>query len=97
MPLSKELFDFDSLTKAQQDTLGRIAIREDTNLYHPKTIKVLLERGMIVETFKAVAPVLNGRFPVHLKMYVVPLPVHIRWCEWCSKNYAQDQPNQGDV
>lgn len=70
--------NFDALTETQQRVLGEIAINQDGG--HPlKTIKELLINGLI-EKYKESS---TGRFLTIIR-YRVPLPIHIRWCEWCS-------------
>lgn len=47
---------------------------------------LLLERGVIMKEKKRVAfP--DGLPPAVVDEYQVPLPIHIRWCEWASHRY----------
>jgi hypothetical protein len=77
--------DFDALTEPQRHVLGAIAVNMDSG-HHPATLRKLMELGLIEEYEET----LGGRFPVRIKRYVVPLPVHIAWCEWCDANYDDD-------
>lgn len=69
------------LTKRQRDVLLQISMNCD-QFHHPRTLKALEDRGFIVGRDE----VLGGRFPVRIRRYDVPLPVHIAVCEWASKH-----------
>ena len=67
-------YDFDELPEREREVLGFIAVNQDRG--HPRTaLKFLMDRELIRECEDG---------------YFVPLPVHIAWCEWCSKNYKEE-------
>ncbi len=72
------------LTKRQKEVFEQIAIGNDAG-HSGKVLYRLLQRGLIISAEE----VLPGRFPVHIKRYFVPTDIHIRWCEWCAKNYKE--------
>lgn len=81
-------FDFNKLSKAQQETLGNIAVGFNSGMYNRRTIARLIEFGLIEQVEDLILP---GRFPVHVKQYAMPIYAHIAWCEWCSKNVTEDE------
>ncbi len=67
---------FEGLTKAQTNLLGRIACGDDS-MIDAHTIAPLVERGLVERREER-----SGMFAVY--RYSVPLPVHIRWAQWCA-------------
>jgi hypothetical protein len=79
MSLEQEI---DALNDQQRHTLGCIAMNEDGG--HPQaTLLALIRRGLIVRV-----DVKDGNCTIH--HYETPIPVHIAWCEWCSKHFQED-------
>lgn len=79
---------FLNLSKAQERALSLIAINMHP-FAHPKTIKVLLDKGLIVKHERTIYGKGNSpidRIPMGTNDYEVPLPVHYEWCKWCSEN-----------
>lgn len=76
---------FVGLTKSQDAVFAQICVGNDT-CHHPKTLKALEAKGMIV----GVTEQLPGWPPVTVKRYSVPIAWHAAWCQWCSDNYAED-------
>lgn len=76
----KSPYNFDSLTPRQRDVLGLIAICQD-QFHHPRTLKVLLDRGLIYEYIEEQPGVLGI---LRVKRYAMDLMTHIAWCQWCS-------------
>jgi len=68
---------FDDLTKAQEDLFNRIAVGDDTCV-NPRAVAALIEKGLVEQYEQK-----DGAFTWH--RYRVPVAVHIRWCEWCSR------------
>ncbi len=69
----------DSLTERQREVFGLICIGQDRG-HHPRTLKVLAERGLIV----GYRDVLDGHPPVEIIRWDVPIPVHMEWARWCA-------------
>jgi hypothetical protein len=69
-----------ALSPNQRHVLDLIAINEDRG-HHPRTLESLERRHLIV----ARDELLGGRFPVRIKRYDVPTPVHMAWCALCAK------------
>lgn len=69
------------LTEKQQYVLGCVAINDD-GCHHPATLKKLERLGLIIGRDEH----LGGRFPMTIRRYEMPLPIHIRWCDWCSRH-----------
>lgn len=76
--------DFDKLTKAQQDAASRVACNMDPQC-SPKTIKALVDRG-VIEWFK-VRVGTDSLGAICVTEYRIPIGVHIQWAEWCSREY----------
>lgn len=74
--------NFDKLTEKQREVLGAIAINQDGG-HNRNTLRSLVKLELIEEV--AEPEIHNGMRFVIIR-YTMPLPVHIRWCEWCSKN-----------
>lgn len=76
-------FNFDKLQPRQQETLGRIAINDDTCVA-PATARALIRKGLIEEYRESVP--FAGAMRMSIKRYRVPIAVHIAWCRWCAEN-----------
>jgi hypothetical protein len=75
--------DFSGLTKTQVDWLCEVAFGGRTGMINPRTAKVLVDRGLIERVERQVG---RDRFgPITVFDYVMPLGVHIDFCEWCSE------------
>lgn len=70
---------FRGLPRRQHEVFEQVAVNNDTG-HHPATLAALERKGLIVSTERT----LPGRFPVVIKDYAVPLPIHIEWCSWCD-------------
>jgi len=71
-------YNFDALSTTQLRVLGQISVNNDEG--HPKaTIRTLLRKGMIEE---------------YEDGYYMPIHVHVRWCQWCSENYQNEEGYQ---
>ncbi len=73
------------MTKAQIEAFERIATNQMPGCPWP-TIDVLLSAGVIERGPSERRRDALGVYDI--PSFSVPLPVHIRWCEWCS---AQEQ------
>jgi hypothetical protein len=73
------------MTKAETQAFEAIAINLKPRCSR-KTLARLLERGVIMKDEKRVA-FRDGLPPSVVDEYYVPLPIHIRWCEWASHRY----------
>lgn len=78
--------DFASLTPKQRDALGKIAINQDGGI-NPSTIDVLMRRKLIYAYEEEVGGPLAGS-TMTITRYLCPMPVHVAWCEWCTKSLA---------
>ena len=68
-------------TKQQQGVLGEICTGNGTG-HHPKTIKNLLEKRLIVEIQQRA----GGFPPMTITRYSYNgLGVHTAWCRWCCE------------
>lgn len=91
---------FANLSPAQERVFEQIAINLDGG-HHPATLKALERKGMI-ESYREAQPTGHGRLFCFVTRYLVPLPVHIRWCEWCSEQPdgltppSTDTPQRGE-
>lgn len=80
--------DMASLTAAERDVLGLIAIGQDGG--HPDRVLLsLAQRGYIV----GYRQTLPGWPPVEVVRWEVPLPIHIEWCEWCAAQPDEETAN----
>jgi len=76
--------DFSKLTRAQRCVLGCIAIGQD-GCHNDRTLAKLEALGLIVRRDEVLPPTRQCRFPMPVRRWDVPTPVHIAWCEWCSR------------
>ena len=79
---------FAELTVAQHRVFEQIAIGNDGG-HNLRTLAALVRHGMIV------AEEVEGhwgKFPGTYTRYFVPVPWHIRWCEWCAEQPDTDKP-----
>ena len=73
-------FDFGGLTNAQQAVLMQQGWAPGRGKQpRPNTMTKLLDRGLVVARSVRVAG-------VEIAAYDVPTPVHIAWCEHCSRS-----------
>ena len=68
---------FRNLSRAQSAVFEQICINNDRS-HNPATLKALVKKGLIVQTKHT-----QGAFSIF--RYHVPTPIHMEWCEWCSK------------
>jgi hypothetical protein len=79
------MLDFDALTPAQQKAAGLVAINRDLDA-NPRVLARLAELGAV----KCYEENQGGHPPLIVKRYLMPLPVHIAWCEWCSRQHESE-------
>ncbi|GAA4321911.1 hypothetical protein GCM10023144_01480 [Pigmentiphaga soli] len=86
-------YDFSGLTPTQQAllTFGGWDLTSSRPQPSRRSVAKLIERGLVVET-EAQQRVHNDRFTLTVRTYVVPLDVHIAWCERCSRR-KQEEPS----
>ena len=78
----------DHLTPKQRDVLGQIFMNQDSG-HHPKTLAVLMKKGLIEETAQEMPFI--GRLKMTVKRYhPASMAVHMAWCDWCSDHYDED-------
>lgn len=79
------------LTQKQTDVLGEIATGNALPYAAPATFRKLIEKGLIVRLGDKVLG--RDRFgAVAIPQYEMPTPEHMRFCEWCSEQVAQEDP-----
>ena len=68
------------LTKRQIKTFEQIALGSDKGV-NRRTAEALLRKGLINEKLTS--------YGMHLAVYrySVPLPIHVKWCEWCANQF----------
>jgi len=83
-------YDFTRLTDSQQELLTFGGWTRHCGRKQPgnSTVKKLLDRGLIEK--KEV----DKSFRFYIPEYTVPLPVHMAWCERCSKLIERTEKNQ---
>lgn len=82
-PMEEIIREIERLTPSQQHTLGCVAIGRDGG-HSRQTLASLVTRGLIV-----CREVRQGPF-VHYR-HDMPLPIHIAWCAWCSRQPAEEE------
>lgn len=80
--------DIQKLRKRQREVLGQIAINNDGG-HHPKTLKALQSKGLIVAEQQEVRGPFRGTTMTITRWYV-PIAVHMVWCTWCSEQESSD-------
>lgn len=70
------------LTEAQQRAFENIAIGQSPGCKWP-TIDALLKAGVIERGPSETRRDAMGVYEI--PSFVVPLPIHMQWCEWCSQ------------
>ncbi len=80
------------LTVKQKNVMGMVAMNRDGG-HHPKTLAVLVERGLIDEYDERLGG-RGERFPITIKRYEMPIHVHIPFCRWCSTNFPMPKPRK---
>jgi hypothetical protein len=88
--LGEEMKTFRGLTKRQLEAFEMIAINKFPFGFSNKTIRVLLNKGLIVKIHGV-----SCKPPIPID-YHVPLYIHQEWCEWCS-NKRQKIMNRGKL
>lgn len=63
---------------------GLVAINQDLG-HNERTLSSLVRKGYLEEFEQVIRQ--PGQLPLIVKRYEVPIPVHIRWCNWCSENF----------
>lgn len=71
------------LSKAHREAFERIAVNQAPGCTRP-TIDALLKAGVIEHGPKETRQDALGVYQI--PSFVVPLLVHMQWCEWCSEN-----------
>lgn len=79
---------FRNLTPAQEQVFEQIAINQDGG-HHRTTLKKLLALGLI-EKHQEYWKQPGESLAVLITRYIVPLAIHIEWCEWCAENCAEN-------
>lgn len=81
--------EFRDLSPTQVNALCNVAFggRGLGSDVHPRTLKSLVDRGLIEEVEREDR---RGAFRFVWTEYEMPLPVHIRFCEWCSEVAAAE-------
>lgn len=70
------------LSKGAKKAFEAIAISQPTGASQ-KTLDLLLERGLIE---RGPDRIFHDRFgEMRIPQYQVPLPIHYKWCKWCSE------------
>ncbi len=82
--MTTEKINFARLTKAQMNALNCMGIGS-----RPNSTRKTLESLVDMELIERHQRVLPGRFPATVTDYVMPIWVHVQWCEWCSKGIAE--------
>jgi len=79
-------FDFDSLTGKQRDCMMWLMMGQDSfEHFNQRTVESLVKRGWIEKVQQR-----QGIYIVY--RYVMPVGIHVRWCDWCAKNCPDDEP-----
>ena len=77
------------MSKRQRAAFERIAINDDRRV-HPATALALKLKGLIEFRTEIVGRDCFGL--IEITRYEVPLPIHMKWCQWCSENVKDDEP-----
>ena len=84
-----EAKEYEGLSASQFEALTSIAFGGDGGGFSPKTLRSLEARGLLVAYDKK----LTGRgtsvldyLPIIVKAYVMPIPEHIKFCEWWAQH-----------
>lgn len=75
-------------TRRQIEVFEQIAIGNDDG-HSPRTIKALLDKGLIVE----LAPKVVGQDVfglITVPQYQVPIHLHAQWCDWCAEQPGEE-------
>lgn len=80
---------FRNLSAAQQSAFEQIASGwSGGREFHPRTMQALEAAGL-VEGYDAIDTDNGFSFPVTVRLWQVPIPVHIEWCSWCAENFDE--------
>lgn len=82
-------FDFDRLTKRQQEVLGMVAISQDGG--HGKRTLESLERHGLIERRQERSSYGRSGAVLAITRWDMPIAVHIAWCDWCSRQEFDDE------
>lgn len=75
-------------SRAQIEAFEAIAINEQPRCSQ-RTIEALLAAGLIEKAGDRVLG--RDKFgPITVPQFVVPLPIHLRWCQWAAENSFDD-------
>lgn len=72
-------------TPAQRRALDAIGCGNYSPIMSRATRDALLRNGLIVEAGEKIIG--SGPFAVHVKEYVMPIPVHMQWCRAVAAEY----------
>lgn len=75
---------FSNLNQTELDVLGLIAMDIDQG-HDPRIIESLLDKGLIEKKSYE----MKGFPPVLITNLIMPIHVHIAWCQWCSKQFDE--------
>ena len=75
------------MTKAQMRAFEALAVGMPSPCA-PKTIKALLDRGVLVQSGQS--NFRDGLGAYSIPIYDVPFAVHRQWCEWCAENVGDE-------
>jgi hypothetical protein len=75
------------MTQAQMRAFEALAVGMSPGCA-PKTIKALLDRGVLVQSGQQ--NFRDGLGAYSVPIYDVPFAVHRQWCEWCSENVEDE-------
>lgn len=86
--------NFRGLSATRSKVFESIAIGGGGEGCHPMVLKYLEDNGFIESVERPIYG--NGNsaidhIPVMVKDYYVPIPVHMEWCEWCSKQFKEQE------
>jgi hypothetical protein len=84
-PPAAPVLNMKALTARQRDVLSAVAINQDGG--HPRGTLEALERKGLIE--RREVPV-TGLPHLTITRWEVPLPVHIQWAAWCSRQVAEE-------
>jgi len=79
-------YDFSGLTEKQQWllTMQGWSFRDEAPQPQPRTVQKLIDRGLLV----VAEPYIDRGLMI--RQYVVPIHVHMAWCQYCSDNYKDE-------
>jgi hypothetical protein len=78
---------FDNLPPRQAEVFEQIATGNDKG-HNLRTLDALERKGYIISHEEKVGR--DGFGIITVLRYEVPIPIHIRWCEWCGEYVEYD-------